>query len=287
VNVAGLASVTTIGEMYLPAWTEWVVTGGILGVAALVLLFFVERFEVFESIGAKEVAAAYRTGKVDHASWKTVFFANPFAETRLYSASFVLSVGIAFGILPEESLFGLEPERTPTRRPRVVEVGEGSRVLELDGDGGGDGVRFDHGRHVLEYAAGASCASCHHMNKPEERSTPCGECHSDVHLATDIFDHSLHQRKTGGNPGCAKCHRDPSQPKTRENTTGCADCHTDMREEGSVVGLRADSTNTTAAGYVDAMHGLCTKCHVEPTDGSSHCALCHGGQRPAPGKARP
>jgi Ni/Fe-hydrogenase subunit HybB-like protein len=308
VNVAGLATVSTTHYFYLPFWTEWAVTIGILSGAGLIFLFCVEHFNVFETIDRSVVDATYAPGRLDRANWNTILFHNPFAEVRLYSVAFVLSVGVAMAFLPEESVFGLKPEKTPTRGPRVVEIsnsktpgvpgirysvplvkntGNGDPgtllALMIDGNRDGDYVVFDHDRHVENQGGGDdSCLSCHHMKKPYEKVSDCSGCHADMYLAVDIFDHEIHVQKTDGNDGCVECHENPSVDKVRANAKPCVECHETMRPEGTLVEIAADEQTTMAAGYMDAMHEMCVTCHKkkkaeldEPNDDFDTCINCH------------
>ena len=99
VNVAGLATVSATHAFYLPAWTEWIVTFGILAGAALIFFFLVERFDVFPAINSSKVGKTYAPGMPDHAVWRSVYFQSPGSELRLYSASLIVSAGLVFGVL--------------------------------------------------------------------------------------------------------------------------------------------------------------------------------------------
>jgi Ni/Fe-hydrogenase subunit HybB-like protein len=307
INVAGLATVSTTNYFYLPAWTEWITTIGILSGAALIFLFCVERFSVFERVDRTRLDAAYTPGRLDHADWRTVFFRNPQADVRIYSVALVLAVGIALGFAPADSIFGVQPEKTPTHGPRIVEIsntrisgvpgvnfsvplvgqkGNGNskrlRVLMIDGNRDGDYVLFDHDTHVANQGGDDSCLLCHHMTKPYEEVSECSGCHADMYLEVDIFDHWLHVDRTDGNAGCVECHSDPLADKVRENATPCSDCHKTMRPEGTLVEISEDQNATVAPGYMDAMHGICVDCHerekenlAEPNDDFSRCTNCH------------
>jgi len=303
VNVAGLATLDATGATYFPVWMEWSVTLGILAFASLVYLFCVERFSVFESIDEETVATAYSGGTVDHADWKTIFFRNPLAEVRLYSVSFIVAVGLVFGLLPQDSVYGVEPEKTTVQGTKIVKVlkarkaggsvrffvdqeadiDESARqvnALFIDGNRNGDFVLFDHDVHVMSIEPkGSNCGTCHHMNKPYDEATACSECHSDMYLPVDIFDHDYHADKMGGNDGCSECHVDPSLPKVRENTKDCRECHRGMYPQDSE---GEQISGSMATGYMDAMHGSCVGCHAErrwsdpeAIEGPASCSNCH------------
>jgi Ni/Fe-hydrogenase subunit HybB-like protein len=307
VNVAGLATVSTTHQPYFPAWTEWAVTFGILSGAALVFLYCVERFGVFEAIDPERIDAVNALEMPDRAQWKTIFFHNPGSEIRLYSISFVLSVGIAVGLLPDSSIFGLSPEKTPVQGPRVVEIsktrdpdangtrfevspfenghveGKAVAVLMIDGNRDGDYVLFDHELHIAKQGGrDASCVRCHHMKNPYEKVSKCSSCHVDMYLEADIFNHEHHVKKMNGNDGCAKCHTKSNATKSRQTAKNCNECHKTMRPQGTLVQIAKDRETSMAPGYMDALHGLCIDCHEKEKDkleerneDFARCSNCH------------
>jgi len=308
VNVAGLATVSATNYLYLPAWTEWTVTIGILAGAALAFLFCVEHFKVFDKIDQRAVDAAHAPGRPDQSDWKTLFFHHPHAGARLYSVAFVLSVGATLGFAPYDSIFGVQPEETPTQGPRVVEISKarvpgnpGSHfsvplagesqdadsktllALMIDGNRDGDYVVFDHEMHISNQGGrDSSCVRCHHMTKPYEEVSKCADCHTDMYLAVDIFDHGIHVERTNGNDGCTECHSDPSLDKVRENAKPCSECHKTMRPEGTLVEIPDGEQTTMASAYMDAMHKMCVTCHEKekdnldpPNEDFARCTTCH------------
>jgi hypothetical protein len=102
------------------------------------------------------------------------------------------------------------------------------------------------------------------------------------------FDHELHVRALSGNAGCAECHQDAGATKTLETAAPCVECHDDLVVAGSRIEAPHDVWRA-ASGYVDAMHGLCVKCHEErvrerPADTPRHlerCDTCHDADRGA------
>jgi hypothetical protein len=105
---------------------------------------------------------------------------------------------------------------------------------------------------------------------------------------TDIFDHDRHVaviERQGGTEPCDACHRDGPVPKGRETAARCSaeGCHvgeTVLVVEGSRVELDDPEHPRVAAGYMDAMHGLCITCHRERAAELARprhheCATCH------------
>jgi hypothetical protein len=105
---------------------------------------------------------------------------------------------------------------------------------------------------------------------------------------TVIFDHDWHvdtiERRGSPNP-CARCHQDTTQPMSEHTASACTTdgCHRDelaLLRSGSRVAPEDSDRYRAAAGYMDAMHGLCVDCHKEraqelerPHHGD--CATCH------------
>ena len=315
VNVAGLATTNLTQSFYFPAWTEWAVTLGILAAGGLVFFFAVEHFGLFQGLTKEHAVERYEPGQLDHTDWAALYFGGQrFGEVHLYSLVFVVGLALSLGRLPDDAIYGVSPETTVTFGARTVVahkipargdeagtqflVGNGGEdgnhaaaevhVLMVDGNRDGDYVLFDHDNHAATLAGeddpDASCVLCHHMSKPFDEATQCYECHSDMYLTVDLFDHDLHARELGGNQGCAECHQNPPAPKIRENTTECVDCHEGMRQEGSRVQVTDPTMQYFAPGYMHVMHALCETCHEErqptlpvPNENFARCTNCHQG----------
>ena len=313
VNVSGLATLSLTDSFYFPAWTEWVVTLGILSGAGLVFLFAMEHLGLFEGVSKERVVERYEPGHLDHTDWAALFFGTQrFGEIRVYSTAFVFGIALCFGLLPDRAVYGVAPTETPTFGIRTVEalkvpIGESASgtsfligrsesdetevatdVLLIDANRNGDYVLFDHDGHSRSlgepYDPNTSCGLCHHMNKPLDKNTGCSECHTDMYLAKDVFNHEFHANELGGNDGCVECHTDPNLPKLRENTTDCLECHSGMRSADSRVNITDPAKQFLASGYMTAMHELCIKCHEErqptlpvPNEHFARCSNCHQG----------
>ncbi|MFH0900799.1 MAG: cytochrome c3 family protein, partial [Pseudomonadota bacterium] len=305
INVAGLATLSTTHASYWPSWTEWAVTAGVLSGAGLFYLFSVEYFGLFAGIKPAAATPVYEPGKLDHTDGAALYFAGQrLGHSRVYSLALVLGAALSFGTLPRDAVFGVEPLRTPTQPPRLAEtttpVGRAQAnqlevalplndgavstlaTLMIDGNRDGRRVFFAHDAHAQRLRQqGQLCAACHHMNMPHEKASGCSSCHADMYLSTDIFAHAFHAKKLGDNAGCSECHADPSRLKTRANTKGCAECHETMRASETLVKSRGPAPSEVAAGYEDAMHGLCISCHERAATTAvelrqmAACATCH------------
>jgi hypothetical protein len=227
---------------------------------------------------------------------------------RQYSFAFVAAAALAVTMLPRDAVFGPEPLPDPVTAarsingylekregradlPRILKQGAsapaGARatlLMTVDGNRNGEIVLFAHEAHAVRMGGNDSCVACHHLNMPFDKNTSCHECHRDMREATPIFDHASHVRKLDGNGSCAECHTDAAAVKTYDTATSCDECHADMRVEGTLVRARDGEKWRKAAGYMDAMHGLCITCHEEEEKkdpeahaGLSQCSACHQG----------
>jgi hypothetical protein len=143
-------------------------------------------------------------------------------------------------------------------------------------------VLFNHEDHTKRLGGATSCTTCHHRNVVLDRSTSCTTCHQAMHRATDTFDHSFHVLQYGGNASCTQCHGDTGEGRTREASKSCVECHGPTDPEATAVRVELDLPEGYAAGYVDAMHGLCIGCHLEEEAARryeqpvlSRCVTCH------------
>lgn len=152
---------------------------------------------------------------------------------------------------------------------------------QLPGDRANTYVLFDHAGHQERLGGNSSCVKCHHRNAVLDRGTSCRVCHQHKYRATEMFDHEVHVERYGGNASCSQCH-EPGEPKTIAGSKDCAECHPRPSPELTEVEARLDIPEGMAAGYVDAMHGLCIGCHMKEEAKQkasqpylSRCVNCH------------
>lgn len=313
-NVGGIATVTATGSTYLPSLMEVTISAGVVSAAALAFLFFVENFNVYGTPLRKVEAVGDLpdedpvTGTRLAAPWSPAW--------RQYSLAFMVAVCMTFALLPDAVLEGAQPLSVPVEGPRLTyalktpaeesaapsmfalydearqSVPDRSSVVDvllLDADRDGRMVFFPHEAHknTLDSEASsahggeASCALCHHMNRPLDRATSCFLCHSDMFSMSDTFDHDQHVDKMGGNDACIECHTDPGAVKSRTTAVACLECHKAMAVEGSFIKATGSPVLDLAPGYMDALHGLCVDCHEDRVKNHdahpalARCETCH------------
>jgi Ni/Fe-hydrogenase subunit HybB-like protein len=291
---------------YFPTWTEVAISAGIVAGAALVFIFFNENLKIVDHHhgGSRLVpppAPAHhspRAAEPFHPVWRT------------HSLAFVLAASCAVGFLPRDAIFGPKPHPTPVSLARnaealAVEVDEPSkrvfhvlslagnvpaekhpqamRVMLIDGNRNWRLVPFTHENHIRLLGDDDSCRLCHHQNLTFDSHSACYQCHRDMYETTDTFDHVLHINRLGANESCTVCHA-PDQPrKDRTTALACWQCHGDMVVRGSIVPPHPDGLQGFAPGYMEAMHGLCIRCHEQKAQEDpqrygpafGRCDACH------------
>jgi len=292
------------GAGYFPSWMEFAVSLGIVAGGTLVFLFFVERFKVYSH---EEPTAIPDTLDYDPATLQGLL-PGALAGPRQYTLATVCGAAVTFLFLPVGAVV---PLATPVSRSRLIDgyavdrVDAGGVKLELaavvkptsanadqqylmaiDGNRDGTMVLFDHDGHAERLGADSSCGTCHHLSMPFERHTPCFECHRDMYEPTSLFNHASHVRSVVPTHGCIECHSPEQAVKSYETATPCADCHGLQSVPGDIVEAPHERW-ADAAGYTDAMHGVCVTCHDRSVQESPArysadlhtCAYCHAADR--------
>jgi Ni/Fe-hydrogenase subunit HybB-like protein len=299
IDVGIIASFQVTGSVYVPSFMEIMTSLGIVSLAVLAFLFFVEHFSVYQKEESGEEAESLED--IDIITDGKIFNIG-FGDERRYSLVFILGAALAIFFLPANGLWGVQPEKTPVHSPRIVVVDSvktksqvelvkkvdqstlllTNNFLLIDGNRDQRSVLFDHGSHIIRNGGKDSCGKCHHMNLTLGRATECYQCHQDMYLDTDIFDHNYHMKVEEGNKGCHKCHTDMAKAKNRETSIQCSECHKSMEVSDSFIKVE-DNWKGMAPGYMNAMHGLCLKCHEAEEKkmgkpyriGISNCRTCH------------
>ena len=291
---------------YWPTWTEVAISAGIISGAALVFIFFNENLRIVEHHGDKVVQ---QKPADDHSYEKPTGVGGFTPALRRHSLAFVIAAGCAIGLLPESALFGPQPEPTPVSLARNVNAlavdaplpirrkfylsslsgtvpaadnPHAVRLTLIDGNRDWRFVAFTHDKHVEQLGGDESCHLCHHQNMTFDQNSACYQCHQDMYEVTDIFNHNLHIERLGYNDACVVCHPDTTAGKSRENSLACWQCHGDMVVEGSIVPPPQNGLVGYAPGYMEAMHGLCVRCHkkIAEEQPDTHadfdrCDVCH------------
>ena len=277
-DVGGIVHIAATGETYVPALTEILVSVGLVSAMALIFLFFVERFPVWEE--APPVPDHFTEPMADPMT-RAYFGGLWFGRAHLAAAAWVIGVIAGMVALETTTAEGQYPPSVPTTSARAVgavrlavddgmpaeliflgneniaaELPEGfTTALLIDGDGAGRAVLFDHGAHRDRLGGEASCGRCHHRNYRFERGTPCADCHADMYRCTDTFVHDQHVLALGENASCNGCHSAAETVATRAEAKPCIECHkSDIFEPFAA--KRPLSASLVALGDIE-----CAGCH--------------------------
>lgn len=272
IDVGGLAQQGRGRPFYVPAWTEFAITAGVVSAAALAFLFMVERFKIWEQRPADPEADPAKLPEFDNVG-QTWLGSPAVAGRTVYSLAFVLTACAGFMLIAPKRAASRGMEPAPVHRAR------GGEILWIDGNQDGSGVAFKHEEHEKRNGGGASCVKCHHMNLPRDRNSACSECHADMYRPADAFRHDWHSSPAGGRVACWECH-DRGKPRTAATAKRCDQCHKDLVPAGASVPLK----QYQAIGYAQAMHQLCISCHVlvakeKAKPDLARCTNCHKEKR--------
>jgi len=272
INTGGLVQINRGDTLYLPSWTEITITAAVVAGAALVFLFMVEKFKVWEKRPSDPESAADVIPHFDRASEATLGEPAVAARTK-YSLAFIIAAAVGMALLSTQSISMKGAIASP------VEEARGWDTLWIDGNLNGIGVSFDHDQHIQKNGDKESCVNCHHMNLPLDKASGCYSCHRDMYQTSDAFRHDWHASPTGANLKCFDCH-ERGIIKTAETAKPCNTCHEGLIPEAATITV----DNYMAVSYVEAMHQLCITCHtsriteVNKPD-LARCATCHKESR--------
>ena len=271
-DVGGIAHLRPDGRFYFPSWIEIGITLGVISGAALVFLFMVERFKIWEQRPVDPDANPLQLPVLDPvgATWLGV---PAVASRTVYSLGFVLAAALGF------AFFQVEPAASRGVEPTAVQRARGGDVLFIDGNRDGFGVAFQHAKHEEREGGKRSCVKCHHMNVPRDQNSSCSRCHQDMYLPTDAFRHDWHGSSAGGRVACYQCHS-KGQVRTASTAVRCDKCHQDLVPAGALINVK----QYKAPAYTEAMHLLCLGCHVQKAKEKNkpemtRCDWCHKERR--------
>ena len=272
IDTGGLAHVRPDGAFYVPAWTEIATSIGLVSAAALLFLFFIEHFKVWEERPADPDVARFKLPEFDKVG--TTWLGVPSVAARtVYSLAFIGAAAVGFALL--------SPQRLESRgtEPTYVHRARGDEILWVDGNLDGFGVNFKHAEHIKREGDKQSCIKCHHMNFPRDRNTACSRCHADMYLPADAFRHDWHASPSGARIACYQCHT-RGQVRSAATAMKCDRCHKDLVPAGAAIQVK----KYQAVSYTNAMHELCIGCHTKKAvekkkPEMTRCAWCHKDSR--------
>ncbi len=280
-NVGIFGYFRNAGEIYFPSLAEWAVGFGVIAAAGLVFMALTEYLPIFDErpFGLRTVSAFRHNFGSLRQTWNSVLSDSLHRVSLL--AVFVIPVAFVFLYPPYKAADNISIE------PPLA-LDQQRRVLNLDGDRSGLMTVFEHGEHQNRLGGDESCGRCHHVSVPDDRSTPCSRCHTNMFDSTKIFDHEEHlllvakDKQIGGwhpeNKSCGECHV-PGEPESRASAKDCMECH---KQDMFLVGKPdSDEDLMYASSFCTAMHGTCLECHKKESEKNvdlahiDECYSCH------------
>ena len=269
-DVGGLVMLGATGDSYTPAWTEIIISLGIVSIAALVFLFVIENFHIWDIQPEDPEANPHTLPTFDYSS--RAWLGNPnVSSITKHSLAFVISFAAGMALMPGNHLYSKGIDNIKVSRAT------GMDTLYINGNRDDQYVKFPHQAHI-EKLGKDSCNYCHHLNLPDEKLSMCWECHSSMYAKVNFFRHDWHASSRGANLRCNDCHK-PGEARSVKSAKTCTSCHPTYNF--------ADTTNTHIKYYIlsytDAMHNLCVSCHlielkkqlVKDKPNLAQCSTCH------------
>jgi len=273
-NVGGLAMLTTTGDSYVPSWMEIAISMGVVSGAALVFLFAIEKFNIWEKQPQHPDESPDAIPCFDHSSQVWLGMPETAGLTK-YSLAFILSFAIGLSLMPKNQIYGEGVENISVR------PASGKDILLINGNRDDSIVNFPHKKHI-NMIGEENCIKCHHLNLPRSLQNNCWECHNNMYNHVDFFRHDWHAADNGAKIKCNECHT-PGQIRNAESAKKCSDCH--AHYDDSILN-KENIENYNILSYTDAMHKLCVSCHqvkekeVAKKPNLAKCATCHASVLP-------
>ncbi len=288
IDVGGLAMLGATGDSYTPMWTEIFISLGIISAAALIFLFAIEHFNIWD-IQPKEPDAFPHTPPAFDYSSKAWLGSPDVSGLTTHSLAFILSFALGMFLMSGSRLHSKGIDNVKVYRAT------GMDTLYINGNRDAQFVKFPHQAHIswlrnnnvlltinngvnkLIINSKDSCMVCHHLNLPLEKQSNCWECHTSMYTQADFFNHDWHTSAQGANLKCDDCHT-PGVTRNVRSAKKCSSCHPSYKFAAQ---LKNGEEKFYALSYTDAMHSLCVSCHaaeakqLKDKPGLAQCTNCH------------
>jgi Ni/Fe-hydrogenase subunit HybB-like protein len=269
------------GTVYFPSLIEWSLSIGVIAAAAIIFLFIVESYSIFDE--------QWKVNKIREGIFKVSFDSiSRVWQTALQSGLHRTTI-IAVFVIPIAFVL-MYPHYKSNKGVNVVPasgLNTTRSMLMINGSRKVMNTKFPHFKHQQELGKEKSCIKCHHMSLPNDKSSPCSRCHRKMFEKTLIFNHNKHtiyvadKRQITGlhpeNETCIICHL-PGLPKNIKSAVGCMECHREDMNIRDTLNLKKQFLY--ADSYLDIMHKRCIGCHREKKlqvnkPNLDQCSNCH------------
>jgi len=274
INVGGLTMLSVTGDSYTPSWMEITISLGVISAAALVFLFAIEKFNIWELKPHDPESLPHTAPSFDYSS--RVWLGTPgVSSLTKYSLAFIMSFAIGMALMPEKKLYGKGIEDIKVSRA------SGKDTLLINGNRDDNFVEFPHKEHKTRMGED-QCTKCHHLTLPKYQENSCWECHTSMYKPVDFFNHEWHGSDEGANIKCKDCHT-AGVIRNIESAKQCVDCHPKYKFSALV---NNNLKKYYTLSYTDALHKLCVSCHTLKSmelinkQKLAQCTTCHKSELP-------
>ncbi len=274
INVGGLTMLSITGDSYTPSWMEITISLGVVSVAALVFLFAIEKFHIWDLKPQDPESLPHTAPSFDYSSHAWLGTPDVSSLTK-YSLAFVISFAVGMALMPESKLQGKGIEIVKVSRA------SGKDTLFINGNRDGNFVMFPHKDHIQRIGQD-QCIKCHHLTLPGYQESSCWECHTSMYKVVDFFRHDWHASVNGANIKCEGCHK-TGVTRNSESAKKCVECHPEFKFEKTQFSI---VKKYYAPSYTDALHKLCVSCHIvksrelKDKTNLAQCTTCHKSEMP-------
>ena len=274
INVGGLTMLSVTGDSYTPSWMEISISLGVVSAAALLFLFAIEKFHVWDLKPQDPESLPHTAPSFDYSSHAWLGTPDVSSLTK-YSLAFVISFAVGMAFMPEGKLEGKGIENVKVSRA------SGKDTLFINGNRDANLVMFPHKDHIQRIGQD-QCVKCHHLTLPGYQESSCWECHTSMYKAVDFFRHDWHASANGANIKCEGCHK-VGVTRNSESAKKCVECHPEFKFDKSEFSF---TKNYFALSYTDALHKLCVSCHIiksrelKDKPNLAQCTTCHKSEMP-------
>ncbi len=274
INVGGVGMLGITGDSYTPLITEIIISMGVISLAALVFLFAIENFNIWELQPKEPDSLPHNPPLFDYSS-RTWLGTPDVSNITKHTLVFIISFAIGMALMPGKHLYSAGIDQVK------VERASGIDTLYVNGNRDDQFVKFPHKAH-FGLVGKDSCKTCHHLNLPGEKLSECWQCHNSMYSKVDFFRHEWHSLPEGAKLKCSDCHVN-SGYRSVETAKKCTECHKTYE-------FTSSSTNSDKKYYIlsytDALHNLCVSCHlrkskeIKDKPDLARCATCHKSELP-------
>jgi Ni/Fe-hydrogenase subunit HybB-like protein len=277
IDVGGLAMLGATGDSYIPSWKEISISFGIISAAALVFLFVMEKFQIWEKEPTDPESLSHTLPSFDFPS--KVWLGTPgVSNLSRHSLAFVISFALGIALLSVSELHSKGIDSVKVVRASGIDT------LIINGNRDDQFVVFPHQDHIARLGKDR-CMTCHHLSLPGYQLNNCSECHTSMYKPVEFFNHDWHTSPKGANLKCSNCHA-PGTARNVQSAKGCIDCHQSYKLTKSV---NKSGEKYFIPSYTNAMHRMCLSCHAKesikvPAGLSKNkrdltqCSTCHALQ---------